>query len=405
MPTINYITPITDRTYSDVEYARQHQNDLLNKNKGAWNYSDINRICNNLKYAAEYMYEQGFLDQPYSMQIKLDWKETDIITYETLNSMIIDNMNNLKTYSRNDLPWYPIIAVANIDYVIANYIEKNIDSLAKQKPIPPDTYRLTVKNGSGTGDYEANTIVKIQANPPDEGMIFDRWSGDHLENIGSATAAITTYTMPHENITLTANYTGTIPHTLRIVTNTKTEEVRLSMGEIYYIEADPAPNGKVFYNWDVSPNKYDDNLYEPAATTHFTMPNEDVVLTAIYITKGEKQLIVNNGNGSGWYEYNSYVAISSNKPANTIFTNWTGDTQYLTRAATEEYNSIKIPDMNKIEVTAHWTKIFATNVPVTIVNGIISSTNSSQGTFTEGNKLTIVANPAPEDQVFFYWKF
>ena len=64
------------------------------------------------------------------------------------------------------------------------------------------------------------------------------------------------------------------------------------MGEIQYIEADPAPQGKVFHHWDVSPSTHDDKLYEPASTTHFTMPNEDVTLTAVYITKGEKQLKV-----------------------------------------------------------------------------------------------------------------
>ena len=152
MATVSYITPITDRTREDVEYARLHQNDLVNKNKGTWNYTDLNRICNNLKYAAEYMYEQGFLTQPYSMQVKTDWKETDIITYEKLNTMIVNNMNNLKTYSRSDLEWYYIPSLANIDYTTANWIERNINALATQKPLEPDVFKLTVENGYGSGD-------------------------------------------------------------------------------------------------------------------------------------------------------------------------------------------------------------------------------------------------------------
>lgn len=406
MPTVSYITPITNRTNADVEYAKTHQNDLTNKNIGAWNYTDANRVCNNLKYAAEYMYEQGFLSQPYSMQIKLDWKETDIITLETLNSMIVDNMNNLKTYSRSDLTWYPISSIANMDYTTANSLEKNIDALATQVPMPPDTYKLTVENGSGSGDYEANTVVNISANPPNVGEVFDHWSGDHLENIGSATASITTYTMPHQDITLTANYTGNIPHTLTIVTYTKTETARLSMGSVRYIEADPAPQGKVFHHWDVEPAQYDDNLYEPAASTNFTMPNEDVILTAVYITKGEKHLIVNNGKGSGWYDYNTYASISSNKPTDATFTNWTGDTQYLTMDATQEYNSVKIPDVNVITITAHWSnppRPPATNIKLTVVNGIINSTGETEGTFTEGDRVNITANAIPEGQVFSGW--
>lgn len=176
-----------NRTHADVEYAKQHQSDLTNKNKGAWNYTDCNRVCNNLKYAAEYMYEQGFLAEPYSMQIKLDWKETDIITYETLNSMIINNMNNLKIYSRPDLSWYSIGSIANMDYSTANWLERNINALATQLPIPPDKYKLTVNNGVGSGEYEAGTIIDIQANPADEGMMFTNWSGNYLENMGDPT--------------------------------------------------------------------------------------------------------------------------------------------------------------------------------------------------------------------------
>ena len=126
MASVNYITPITNRTQADVDYAKTHQNDLVNKNKGAWNYTDLNRICNNLKYATEYMYEQGFLLTPYSLQMKLDWKETDIVTYEILNTMIVQVMNDLKTYSRPDLQWYPVISITNMDYSLANWLERNI---------------------------------------------------------------------------------------------------------------------------------------------------------------------------------------------------------------------------------------------------------------------------------------
>lgn len=403
MSTVSYITPITNRTRVDVEYARQNQADLTNKNKGAWNYTDCNRVCNNLKYAAEWMYEQGFLSEPYEMTIKLDWKETDIITYETLNNMIVNNMNNLYTYSRPDLNWSPIAGIANMDYSLANRLERNINELATQIPIPPDKYTLTVKNGSGSGEYEANTLVTIEANPAEEGMIFSNWSGNHLENIASATAAITTYKMPYQDIILQANYTSAIPHTLTVVTYTSTNTYSLSMGDIQYIEADPAPSGKVFHHWEVSPSTYEDKLYEPAATTHFTMPNEEVTLTAVYITKGEKYLKVVNGNGTGYYEYGTYASVSSSKPSGATFTQWTGDTQYLTRPVTQEYNSVKIPDVNVITVRANWSIPPVTGVKLTVVNGVISSTGESEGAFTEGIRIAIVANSAPEGYVFAGW--
>lgn len=403
MATTSYITPITDRQQSDIEYARTHQNDLVNKNKGAWNYTDANRVCNNLKYAAEYMYDQGFLSQPYEMSVKTNWVETDIITYEQLNTMIVDNMNNLKTYARSDLDWYPIASIANMDYSIANNLEKNIHQLATQDPIPPDKFRLTINGGTGSGDYELDTVVNIQADAPEVGQVFDYWSGDHLENIGNPRSAITTYRMPSQDITLTANYTGTVPHTLTITTYSGTTTSSLSMGQIVSIEADPAPAGKVFHHWDISPGQYDQNLYEPAASTHFTMPNENVTLTAVYITKGEKQLVVQNGNGSGYYEYDTYAAVSSSKPVNAVFTSWSGDIQYLTGPATQEYNSVRIPDVNRITIKANWYIPPATNIQLTVVNGKIASTGETTGTFTEGDRVTINADTAPEGKTFDIW--
>lgn len=404
--TTSYITPIMDRTLDDVDYARIHQDDLVNKNKGAWNYTDANRVCNNLKYAAEWMYEQGFLQTPYQMSIKTNWTETDIITYEQLNDMIVNNMNNLYTYSRPDLEWYPITSIVNMTYSTANWLERNIHNLATQEPLPPDTFELKVINGSGSGFYKARTVVTIQADPPDAGMVFSHWSGDHLENISNPSSAVTTYEMPNENITLTANYTGTIPHTLTVKTYTNTNTYNLYMGAVIYIEADPAPYGKVFHHWDVTPTTYEKSLYEQAASTHFTMPNEEVTLSAVYITKGQKQLIVTNGNGSGLYEYDTYVPISSTKPAGATFVKWTGDTQYLTEDVTQEYNSVRIPDMNIIRLTANWSTPPAppaTNIQLTVVNGVIASTGETTGTFTEGDRVAITANAVPSGQVFSGW--
>ena len=403
MATTSYITPIMDRKREDVEYAKTHQNDLVNKNKGAWNYTDLNRVCNNLKYAAEYMYDQGFLTDPYPLSVKTDWVETDIITYEQLNTMIVNNMNDLKTYSRPDLDWYPVASITNMNYIVANAIERNINALATQEPIPPDTYHLTVNHGSGSGDYEPTTVVRIQADAPEEGMVFSYWSGDYLGLLESPTSAITNYTMPIQDVTLTANYTSAVPHTLTVATYTSTETINLSMGQIKAIEADPAPQGKVFHHWDVNPSQYEDHLYEPAATTHFTMPNEAVTLTAVYINKGQKHLIVRNGTGSGWYDYDTYVPISSNKPANATFTSWSGATQYLTGPTSQEYNSVRIPDVTEFTIQANWYVPPVTGITLTVNNGYISSTGETTGVFTEGDRVSITANAIPSGQAFAGW--
>ena len=415
MPSVEYITPITNRTRDDVYYAKENQADLVNKNKGAWNYTDLNRICNNLKYAAEYMLEKGFLSSPYSMQLKLDWKETDIVTIEQLNNMILNNINNLKTYSRPDLQWYNISSLINIDYNIANWLELDIHALATQEPLEPATYKLTIVNGNGSGDYPANTIIDIQANPAEEGTIFERWIGEHLENIGSGTSAITTYKMPHQDITLTAVYTSAVTSKLTVITHTKTDVINLTAGHTHAIEADPAPLGKVFHRWEVEPEQYKKNLYEPAATTTFSMPNEDVTLTAIYKTTTTKTLKVINGTGSGDYDYEELVSISPSIPSDATFTSWSGDTEYLVDATTVANNQIKMPDKRYTEIRCNYSTPPAPptpptpptppveNVPLIVKRGIIISTGETEGVFTEGDKIQIRANDPEDGYVFTRW--
>lgn len=376
-----------DRTLSDVEYARTHQHDLVNKNKGAWNYTDANRVCNNLKYAAEHMYDEGILREPYVMQIKTNWTEDDIITYEEINTMIVNNMNNLKTFSRPDLKWFNIALITNLDYNLANWLERNIHELAVQEPMPEIPHKLTVENGSGSGEYLAGTVIEIEADPAPSGMVFDHWSGDHLESVELIKAFRTTFTMPHEDCTLVANYSDKTTFTFSVTTHTFRETVELPMGATYALQADPAPYGKVFDHWEVSPVDYEYYLDEPAATTHFTMPNDNVSLYAVYITKGEKQLVVNRGTGSGWYEYGTYVPITASRDSTLKFSAWTGDIQYLLADPTEEYNTVKIPDVNVITLTATFTS--APKPP---------SPPSSGGGSSGGGDGGIVTPPEEDDE-------
>ncbi|MDR0530867.1 MAG: DUF5067 domain-containing protein [Oscillospiraceae bacterium] len=67
----------------------------------------------------------------------------------------------------------------------------------------PQTYTLTVNNGTGSGQYTAGAVVAITANEALSGKVFDRWTG---AAVADATAAATTITMPAGNATVTATY-------------------------------------------------------------------------------------------------------------------------------------------------------------------------------------------------------
>jgi hypothetical protein len=68
---------------------------------------------------------------------------------------------------------------------------------------PAPTYTLVVVNGSGGGDFTANTTVPILANAASVGEVFGSWSGAVVAN---STASNTTLVMPSNNVTVTANY-------------------------------------------------------------------------------------------------------------------------------------------------------------------------------------------------------
>lgn len=76
-------------------------------------------------------------------------------------------------------------------------------------------YVVTVIGGSGSGSYASGTTVQITANTPAAGSVFSKWVTDSQGvSLASATATPTTFTMPSNNVTITAEYTaGTTPAT------------------------------------------------------------------------------------------------------------------------------------------------------------------------------------------------
>lgn len=76
-------------------------------------------------------------------------------------------------------------------------------------------YTVTVIGGSGSGSYAAGTTVQITANTPAAGSVFSKWVTDSQGvSLASVSTTPTTFTMPSNNVTITAEYTtGTTPAT------------------------------------------------------------------------------------------------------------------------------------------------------------------------------------------------
>jgi len=76
-------------------------------------------------------------------------------------------------------------------------------------PPPPTTYTLTVNSGNGDGDYEAGTVVNINAASAPSGTEFDTWTGS-VGNVANVNDPTTTITMPASDATVTATYRAVI---------------------------------------------------------------------------------------------------------------------------------------------------------------------------------------------------
>ena len=148
-------------------------------------------------------------------------------------------------------------------------------------------YTLTVVYDDGTtadAEYsyaEGEEMTDVPtADPVKGGYEFQGWLYSY-DNTVYETADLAGFTMPDEDVTLTAQWDEEL-FTLTIVYNdgtTADAEYSYAEGEEMtdVPTADPVREGYEFQGWLYS---YDDTIYETADLAGFTMPDEDVTLTA-----------------------------------------------------------------------------------------------------------------------------
>lgn len=290
MSTTKYIPSITNRTFHNVDQAKKNPNSIdLEATNGAWNFTDMNRVINNLRYAAECMQENLYFIEAYELVSKTDWNEKDIITQEQLRNMVSDHIANLRSYIADSalIPnWTHITSILNMDYNFANSLEKNIDLLSKALP-SINKMKLTVINGSGTGEYRVGEVVPIESYEPycyfqseyiNQGRIYK------LYNEGEAFNYIVPYSETGE-ITIEWARKSKI-NTLTVERHDGTETYEVEVGKTITIDAHMANTDKNFVCWHINDSE-DINLrylfknYK-AETTQFIMGDEDMTISAEY---------------------------------------------------------------------------------------------------------------------------
>jgi hypothetical protein len=147
---------------------------------------------------------------------------------------------------------------------------------------------LTVTNGSGSGSYVSGKEVAISADAAPSGKVFDTWTTSNGGNFTDATNADTTFTMPDDDVTVTATYkvdSVTPPpaqttYAVTVTGGTDGANGTYAEGATVNITANAPTSGKVFDKWTSS----DGVAFADAskASTSFVMPAKAVTVTATY---------------------------------------------------------------------------------------------------------------------------
>ncbi len=148
---------------------------------------------------------------------------------------------------------------------------------AEYKDKPPTTYQLEVTNGSGSGSYLAGEEIRLAADTPPAGHVFDQWQGDtaHVDNINRPEI---TLTMPAEPVSLTAAYKEQAETRYTLTVTNGAGGGQYLPGEEVPISAS-VPANHTFHQWTGQTAWIADRNQ---AGTVLTMPEADVSVTAAF---------------------------------------------------------------------------------------------------------------------------
>ena len=440
--TRTWITAIYNRTYRDIQNV-QIDPDQENP-KGCWNSVDLNRIEKNTAYCAEWILEQEIVHTAPSITVYENdyWTGDKIPTKADINR-IINNVSLLVELCRINpaisslLP--TIYTATQVNYVLANQIEYALELMHNQPPLPDQYWQLKINHGivktiirkDGTteivnatealvAESEIVTIEGIGYGEYAQSQIFTYWSGqaEDLALLEHYDESPTSFTMPYRAVTFTANFQTSITKTLTITngyistsgdpsaTSGPTTGTYLPGTQIMII-ANVASSGQEFYEWtgtQAALNNLIGNTNEAdPSTCILTMPDSDVTLAPHYIDAGKHIVTVNGGTGTGLYNYGDTVYISADIPSHYQFSNWSGNTSYLSDIS-QSFQYFTMGDEN-ISFTAHCNYVYSYN-NVQVVGGYITvnGENVTQATgLQEGTSYTLVPDSPDINQGLSSW--
>ena len=112
-----WIDPIYDRTQADVDLIKLDPTN--SNNKGAYNYTDLNRIESNCEYIMNLLNNSDLFYYPINIEVKTDWNVKDIPHIKDINR-IRQNILTLKNGMNLGEEYKEIEFSKTMDYIKAN---------------------------------------------------------------------------------------------------------------------------------------------------------------------------------------------------------------------------------------------------------------------------------------------
>jgi hypothetical protein len=128
----------------------------------------------------------------------------DAADFAIASGQLMDGLLKANTSREISIEYSGNNEVANAELTI-NYGKSGQLVIPLEANITVADYTLTVNNGTGDGQYEADTIVPLVADSAPVDQEFDSWTGD-VSGIADVNSASTTITMPAANTTVSATY-------------------------------------------------------------------------------------------------------------------------------------------------------------------------------------------------------
>jgi uncharacterized protein (TIGR02145 family) len=290
------------------------------------------------------------------------------------------------------------IMPANDVRVTANF-ESGDDSLNTSG------YYLVTLRGEGVGmtgggrHAEGDTVI-ITAGTPPAGKIFARWTsesnGVSILNQESQTAM---FVMPANAVTVTAVFEATSSSTYTVtVRGAKGASGggNYTEGMIVNISAGTDTTGQRFLNWTTESNGVS-FVNANSSVTAFTMPANNVTVTAVFDNAPTYMVTVSGGagaTGGGRFVAGKVISITAGAtPAGYRFKNWTTTSNGVTFANAGSTATTFTMPSNAVAVTANFEAIYT----VTVSGG------TGGGTYAANETVRITAATAAAGSLFTNW--